>query len=55
MLQVIEGVRGGRHWVDAKTAPPKSPQQSLECLQIEPGLEIELVAALAAGDTPAHG
>ncbi|MEO1998849.1 MAG: PVC-type heme-binding CxxCH protein, partial [Planctomycetaceae bacterium] len=44
-LQMIEGVRGGRHWVDAKTAAPKSPQDSLECLQIEPGLQVQLVAA----------
>lgn len=44
-LEVIEGVRGGRHWVDAKTDPPKSPQDSIKCLQIEPGLKIELVAA----------
>ena len=44
-LQLIEGVRGGRHWVNAKTAPPKSPRQSMKMLKIEPGLEIELVAA----------
>ncbi len=44
-LELIEGVRGGRHWVDAATAPPKSPQESLKSLQIEPGLEIQLVAA----------
>ncbi|MDA1164497.1 MAG: sulfatase-like hydrolase/transferase [Planctomycetota bacterium] len=44
-LDVIEGVRGGRHWVDEKTAPPKSPADSLACLQIEPGLEIQLVAS----------
>ncbi len=44
-LQLIEGVRGGRHWVNATTAPPKSPQESMKTLEIEPGLEIELVAA----------
>ena len=44
-LDVIEGVRGGRHWVDEKTAPPKSPKESLACLEIEPGLEIQLVAS----------
>jgi putative membrane-bound dehydrogenase-like protein len=44
-LDVIEGVRGGRHWVDEKTAPPKSPEESLACLEIEPGLEIQLVAS----------
>lgn len=44
-LEIIEGVRGGRHWVDDKTAPPKSPADSLEALQIEPGMEIQLVAS----------
>ena len=44
-LQLIEGVRGGRHWVDAKTAAPKSPKDSLKSLQIEPGLQVQLVAA----------
>ncbi|MCG8650471.1 MAG: sulfatase-like hydrolase/transferase, partial [Pirellulales bacterium] len=44
-LELIEGTRGGRHWVDAQTAPPKSPQASLQSLRIEPGYEIELVAA----------
>ncbi len=44
-LNMIEGVRGGRHWVDAETAPPKSPQESLASLQIEPGYEIKLFAA----------
>ncbi len=44
-LNLIEGVRGGRHWVDEETAPPKSPQESLASLQIEPGYEIQLFAA----------
>lgn len=44
-LDIIEGVRGGRHWVDEETALPKSPAESLACLQIEPGLEIQLVAS----------
>ena len=44
-LQQIEVVRGGRHWIDQPTAPPKSPNQSLSCLQIEPGFEIQLIAA----------
>lgn len=43
-LQRIEGVRGGRHWIDEPTAPPKSPQESLDCLQIEPGYEVRLIA-----------
>ena len=44
-LQSIERTRGGRHWVDEKTAPPKSPEASQRCFQIEPGVRIELVAA----------
>jgi putative membrane-bound dehydrogenase-like protein len=44
-LEVIEGFRGGRHWVNDRTAPPKSPKDSLACLEIEPGLEIQLVAS----------
>ena len=44
-LQLIESERGGRHWVDEQTAPAKSPEESLQCLQIEPGFEIRLVAA----------
>ena len=44
-LEVVEGVRGGRHWVNAATALPKSPRDSLKSLRIEPGLEMHLVAA----------
>ncbi len=44
-LRTIESTRGGRHWVDDPTDPPKSPEASLACFQIEPGLKIELVAA----------
>lgn len=44
-LSAIESTRGGRHWVDQPTAPPKSPAESLKCFQIEPGFQIELVAA----------
>ena len=44
-LQSIESTRGGRHWVDAKTDPPKSPEDSKKCLQLEPGLRIELFAS----------
>ncbi|MBC8351807.1 MAG: HEAT repeat domain-containing protein [Planctomycetes bacterium] len=44
-LQSIERTRGGRHWIDAKTDPPKLPEASRACFQIEPGLQIELVAA----------
>ena len=44
-LEMIEGTRGGRHWVDEKTAPPKSPEESLACLEIEPGMKLEIAAA----------
>jgi len=44
-LESIESTRGGRHWIDAKTDPPKSPEETLACFRIEPGLRIELVAA----------
>lgn len=44
-LQSVEAFRGGRHWADAKTAPPKSPEESLKTLQTEPGVTIELFAA----------
>lgn len=44
-LESVEGTRGGRHWIDQKTQPPKSAAESLDCFQIEPGAKIELVAA----------
>ena len=44
-LSVIEGVRGGRHWIDDATAPPKSPKDSMACFEIEPGFKMQLVAA----------
>lgn len=44
-LESIESTRGGRHWIDAKTDPPKSPEETLACFQIEPGVRVELVAA----------
>ena len=43
-LRTIEAFRGGRHWVDAKTPPPQSPDESLQKLKIEPGLKVELFA-----------
>ena len=44
-LESIERTRGARHWIDATMDPPKSPGDALDCLQTEPGLRIELVAA----------
>ncbi len=44
-LRSIEAFRGGRHWADARTSPPQSPDESLQRLKIEPGLKVELFAA----------
>jgi len=44
-LRSIEATRGGRHWVDAKTQPPKSPEESRQAFEVEPGVQIELFAA----------
>ncbi len=44
-LEMIEANRGGRHWVDAETAPPRSPQETLKSLQVEPGVDVQLFAA----------
>ncbi|QDV42089.1 Cytochrome c [Stieleria neptunia] len=44
-LEAIESNRGGRHWVEQETAPPKSPADSLSAIRIEPGYEISLFAA----------
>ncbi|MCA9060626.1 MAG: hypothetical protein KDA85_19075, partial [Planctomycetaceae bacterium] len=43
--QLVEGERGGRQWIDEPTAPPKSPDESRACFQLEPGCRIELFAA----------
>ena len=45
LIKSIERQQGGRHWIDQPTEPPKSPEESLACFQIEPGYRIELVAA----------
>ncbi len=44
-VRSVEQNRGGRHWVDRKTDPPKSAQESHACFQIEPGCRIDLVVA----------
>ena len=44
LVQAIELQRGGRHWIDQPTDPPKTPEESAACIQIEPGFKIELVA-----------
>lgn len=45
LVQSIEQQRGGRHWIDQPTDPPKSPEESAACFQIEPGFRIQLVAS----------
>ncbi len=45
LVQSVEQNRGGRHWVDLPTDPPKSPEESAACFQIEPGFRIQLVAS----------
>ncbi|PQO38130.1 PVC-type heme-binding CxxCH protein [Blastopirellula marina] len=44
-LSADEMTKGGRHWVDDKTPPPRSPQEEQASFQMEPGYRIELVAA----------
>lgn len=45
LLRSVEQQRGGRHWIDQPTEPPRSAQESQACFQIEPGLRIELIAS----------
>lgn len=45
LVQSIEQQRGGRHWIDQPTEPPRSPADSATLLAIEPGYRISLVAA----------
>ncbi len=45
LVRSVEQQRGGRHWIDKPTEPPKSAEESLACFQLEPGCRIELVAA----------
>lgn len=45
LLDAVNSERGGRHWIDQKPDPPRSPEESKTCFQIEPGSRIELVAA----------
>ena len=45
LIKSIERQQGGRHWIDQPTEPPKSPEESEACFQIEPGYRIQLVAA----------
>ena len=44
-LESIDRVRGGRHWIDIKTDPPRKPEETLASFKIEPGYRVQLVAA----------
>ncbi|PQO42314.1 PVC-type heme-binding CxxCH protein [Blastopirellula marina] len=44
-LSAEEMTKGGRHWIDQKTPPPRSPEEELAAFVIEPGYRVELVAA----------
>jgi putative membrane-bound dehydrogenase-like protein len=44
LVKSIEQQRGGRHWIDQPTDPPKSPEDSHACFEMEPGFRIDLVA-----------
>ncbi|MEQ9410794.1 MAG: hypothetical protein RIK87_23990, partial [Fuerstiella sp.] len=45
LLEAVNSERGGRHWIDQKPDPPKSPAESRACFEVEPGSRIQLVAA----------
>ncbi|HAD62011.1 MAG TPA: hypothetical protein DCG12_22460, partial [Planctomycetaceae bacterium] len=45
LVDSINQERGGRHWIDQKTAPPLSPAESLARFKIEPTSRIQLVAS----------
>lgn len=45
LIEAVNSERGGRHWIDQKPEPPRSPAETLQSFKIEPGSRIELVAA----------
>lgn len=45
LLDAVNSERGGRHWIDQKPAPPKSPSEQRKTFRLESGSRIELVAA----------
>ncbi len=44
-LSEEDKTKGGRHWIDEATPPPKSAAKQMETFQVEPGFHLELVAA----------
>ncbi|MBA2117337.1 PVC-type heme-binding CxxCH protein [Bremerella alba] len=44
-LSEEDKTKGGRHWIDDATPPPKSAAEQLKTMQVEPGFHLELVAA----------
>ncbi|APZ93724.1 PVC-type heme-binding CxxCH protein [Fuerstiella marisgermanici] len=45
LLDAVNSERGGRHWIDQKPDPPKSPAEQAASFRLEPGCKLELVAA----------
>jgi putative membrane-bound dehydrogenase-like protein len=45
LVRSVEQQRGGRHWIDQPTDPPKSADESAECFVLEPGYRITLAAS----------
>lgn len=44
-LSEEDKTKGGRHWVNEATPPPKSAADQLKTFQVEPGYHLQLVAA----------
>lgn len=45
LVRSVEQQRGGRHWIDQPTDPPKSAEESAECFVLEDGYRITLAAS----------
>ncbi|MEY3458036.1 MAG: hypothetical protein RL215_1193, partial [Planctomycetota bacterium] len=45
LVRSVEQQRGGRHWIDQPTDPPKSASESAACFELEEGYRILLAAA----------
>jgi putative membrane-bound dehydrogenase-like protein len=45
LVRSVEQQRGGRHWIDQPTDPPKSAEESAACFAIEDGYQITLAAS----------
>ncbi|MFM7056891.1 MAG: PVC-type heme-binding CxxCH protein [Planctomycetota bacterium] len=45
LVRSVEQQRGGRHWIDQPTDPPKSAEDSAQCFALEDGYRITLAAS----------